>query len=254
MKKVHYLLTLLVAGSAMASTLPDYPVVYSPEAGGPVPNPAYAGQSAAVTTTTTYAQGTLGRFTLDVNTGYGFNAAPDSKFSCDIVSLDLEGAWYFLPHHALTLSLGYAGGGRTDNYWVRDRHGYVPFTDSYDRDSFTLMGGYRYSHMLGSYVLLQFGGKCGMDVQTIDMDYGYGWRYEPYDYHDGQNDTKVGMAYAGYVWLGFFVSQNTCVHVGYQYKGSTAKPAPSSGYPDVPDFRSHSMRWHEVRFGITMHF
>ena len=259
MKKSLCLFALAAAvGAASASPLPDYPVVYSAAAGGPVANPAYAPAAAqaapAPAQTAVPASRTQGRYSLELNAGYGFKAMTGGKYECDMAGMELEGAWYVAPHHALTLSIGYAGGGRTDDYWVVGREGAYPFTDSYDRDSFTLMAGYRYSRMLGKYLIFQAGAKCGMDVQTLDVDYGFGWHAYPYDSFKGQDGTAVGMAYAGYTYLGFFVSPSVCLHAGYQFKGSTAKPSADSGFPDEPKFRTHSLRWHEVRVGLTVHF
>ena len=257
MKKTLCILSLLCAGIAAAASTPSsaYPVIYSPEAGGPVANPAYAARHeapAAASGNSATAYHELSRYTLNLNIGYGFRATPDSKYACDVATVELEGAYYLAPHHALTLSAGFAGGGETHDYWVRDRHDFYPFTDSYDRSSFLLMGGYRFSQMLGRYFIVQVGAKCGMDVQTISVDYGYGWR--GYDYPDSRSKTSVGMAYAGYVNLGAFVTRHVCLHVGYQYLGSTAKPAVDNNFPDTPKCRTSSMRWHEVHAGMTFHF
>lgn len=260
----NLILSFAFVGAALAATpgLPDYPYVYSPEAGGPVPNPAYQRQVSAEAADTAGAPHDLLRYTVDLNIGYGFKATSGSKYACDVFDFELEGAYFLRPHHALTLSAGFASGGRTDNFWVKDDKGYYPFTDSYDRSSFMLMGGYRFSHMLGRYCIVQLGAKCGMDVQTLRVDYGYGWTGHHYncadgcddDHHIGPRDTAVGMAYAGYADVGFFVTPTVCLHAGYQFKGTTAKPSPRSAFPDKPSRQAGSMRWHEVRLGITMHF
>ena len=258
MKKSHFLLTLLAASSSLAAALPNYPTIYSAEAGGPVPNPNYATASSSYTTSTPSPTGAnLGRYALDINFGYGFKATPDNKFACDMASVELEGAYYVAPHHALTLTLSFAGGGRTDDYWTQvggHRGEFYPFTDSYDRYSYSLMAGYRYSRMLGRYAFLQVGAKGGLDIQRLDVDYGYGWHAYPYESYKGQDDTAAGFAYAAYAYVGFFVTQSICLHVGYQFKGTTAKPTADSGYSDVPRFRGETMRWHEVRAGVTIHF
>lgn len=258
MKKISLLIAALAAAQALAAApLPDYPIVYSPEAGGPVPNPAYAAarKQAPAAAAPQAAQQAPMRYSLGITAGYAFRAVPGSKFACDMSTAELEGAYYVAPHHALTFSLGYAGGGSTRDYWTRDdRGGYTPFTDSYDRDSFTVMAGYRYSRMLGRYVILQLGAKAGMDVQSIDVDYGPGWHPYPYGHYKGQDGTEVGMAYAGYAHVGFFITESACLHVGYQLRGSTAAPKADSEMPEVPDFRTHSMRWHEVRIGLTVNF
>lgn len=265
MKRTYLsLLALAVIGSAAAAPLPDYPIVYSPEAGGPVANPAYAARPKAPAASQVPPASQIQpeeapqtpplRYTLEINAGYGFKAVPDSKFACDVTTVELEGAYYLVPHHALTLSLGYASGGTTRDYWLHDGRHYQPFTDSYDRSSFTLMAGYRYSRMLGRYIILQAGAKAGMDIQTLNVDYGPGWHPYPYGLYDGQDGAAVGFAYAGYANLGFFVTPNTCLHVGYQFRGSTATPSADSEIPDVPKFRTHAMRWHEIRAGITVHF
>ena len=206
--KTHAFIFLLMGAGAVAAAapLPDYPVIYSPAVGGPVANPNYArispslpaapkqtpGSAVAVEADRTLpntGQNTLppvprtprymrsSSYELDITGSYGFKATPDNLFSCDMVGAELEGAYYFTKHHAFTLSLGIMGGGRTEDLWVIPPNGDppYPFTDSYDRMSFTLMAGYRYSRRLGRYMLLQAGAKCGMDVQTLDIDYGYGW-------------------------------------------------------------------------------
>lgn len=260
MKKNSLVIALLAAGQTLAAApLPDYPVVYSPEVGGPVPNPAYAAarsqaRSAAPAAAQSQAPEQPLRYALEINAGYAFKAVPDSRFACDMTTAELEGAYFIMPHHAVTLSLGYAGGGSTRDYWVWNGKGYTPFTDSFDRSSFTVMAGYRYSRMLGRYVLLQTGVKAGLDVQTLDVDYGPGWHPYPYARYDGQDDTVAGLAYAGYASVGFFITESACLHAGYQFRGSTASPSAASEIPDVPDFRAHSMRWHELRVGLTVHF
>lgn len=253
MKKFLLLLSMAIASVASAQYM-DYPVVYDAEIGGPVQNPSYAPAQEQPS----YRDSALllKRYTLDLGVGYAFRAAPSSKFACNMLTVEAEGAYFVLPHHALTFSLGFAGGGKTRNFWVCDGWDDYPFTDSYDRMSLTFMGGYRYSRAFGRYFILQFGGKCGMDVQTLNVDYGYGW----HDYDDdddinrGRRNSGVGMAYAGYVNLGAFVSPNVCIHLGYQYRGSTARPSVSNPFPDEPKFKASSMRWHEVRLGFTAHF
>lgn len=244
--KKSLLFILFAAGAAAAAPLPVGPMVYSP-ARAAAPKPARAAAAPA--------EDELGRYTVDLNIGYAFRGVPDSKYACDMVCAELEGAYFVLPHHALTLSVGVAGGGETNDFWVVDHHGVYPFTDSYDRTSLTLMGGYRYSRTIGRYGMVQLGAKCGMDVQTLNVDYGYGWSGYPYcDDDRGKDGTSVGMAYAGYVNVGAFVSRRTCFYVGYQFRGSTARPSVNSGFPDTPKSCTSTMRWHEVRLGATFHF
>lgn len=267
MKYAPLLLALAACGSALAAPLPDYPVVYSPETGGPVPNPAYHARSAQAPAASQAPQGTQmqaptppqelahqGRYTLNANVGYAFKATPDSSFACDMATFEIEGAYYLVPHHAITISMGYAGGGSTRDFWVQDGRYHAPYTDSYDRDSYTVMAGYRYSRMVGRYAILQVGAKAGLDVQSINVDRGYGWHSYPYGTVNGQDGTAAGMAYAGYANVGFFLSESTCVHIGYQFRGSTAKPSANSIWPDEPKYYTHSMRWHEVRVGFTVQF
>ncbi len=291
MMKTHAFIFLLMGAVAVAAAapLPDYPVIYNPAVGGPVANPNYARTTsslpaepkqtpgAAVATAADRALPDAGQNTLppvprrprymnpscyelDITGTYAFKAAPDNLFSCDMVGAELEGAYYFTKHHAFTLSLGIMGGGRTEDFWVIPSDGGhpYPFTDSYDRMSFTLMAGYRYSRRLGRYMLLQAGAKCGMDVQTLDIDYGYGWSGYPYGYYNDwgpdQSDTAVGMGYAGYVNVGFYISTNVVLHVGYQFRGSTARPKADYEIPGVPVEKVGTMRWHEVRLGFLIRF
>ena len=290
MMKIQTLILLLAGmGVAAATPLPDYPLIYSPAVGGPVANPDYARISPSLPAAPKQTPGSAvaaevdrtlpntgqnslppvprmprymrsSSYELDITGAYGFKAAPDNFFSCDMVGAELEGAYYFAKHHAFTLSLGIMGGGRTEDLWVIPPDGDrpYPFTDSYDRMSFTLMAGYRYSQRIGRYMLLQVGAKCGMDVQTLDIDYGYGWSGYPYgDYNDwgpDQSDTAVGMGYAGYVNVGFYVSTNVVLHVGYQFRGSTARPKADYEMPGVPVEKVGTMRWHEVRLGFLIRF
>lgn len=256
MKKT--LLLLALAGAAAAQT-PDYPVIYSPAAGGPVPNPAYHHQQApANTAPAAYGQPNRPtRYSADLLIGYGFLAVPDSKYATDVTTCELEGAYRLSARQELTLSLGLAGGGETNDYWINNphRHESYPFTDSFDRLSFTVMAGYRFTQPLTRSISLQLGAKCGMDVQTLDVDYGYGWSGNPYyRYRDGKSDTCVGMAYAGYAHLLFRVTNNAELMVGYQFRGSTAKPSPKSNDPEWTPAHVSALRWHEVRIGASFHF
>lgn len=273
MRKTIYLLSLLAAGAvASAATLPDYPLVYSPEVGGPVLRtgnaaPAASAQSAQLQSkvatdaapegyTTPADAALMHRYTISLNGAYSFKATPNNKYACDMAGLEIEGAYYVVPHHAVTLSMGFAGGGATRNYWVHDHrhHVYEPYTDSFDRGNFTLMGGYRYSHAFGRYFVVQLGAKCGLDVQTLSVDNGYGWHGHADSYDSSRSHSAAGLGYAGYVNLGAFITPHTCVHVGYQFRGTTAAPSVPGAYPDMPRQSSSSMRWHEVRVGITCSF
>ena len=257
MKKT--LLFLALVGAAAAQT-PNFPVIYSPETGGPVANPAYHSQIPPVTPAAYYSASVPTRYAFDLLIGYGFKAVPDSKYATDVASCELEGAYRLSARQEVTFSLGLAGGGETNDYWVSEygphhHHESSPFTDSYDRLSFTVMAGYRFTQPITRRVSLQLGAKCGMDVQTLDVDYGYGWSGYPYNrYSDGKSDTKVGMAYAGFANIVFHVTPYSDVVVGYQFRGSTAKPEPKSDSPDWPGAHVGTMRWHEVHVGAIFHF
>ena len=266
MKKIS--IALAMVGLA-AAQLPDHPYVYSAEAGGPVPNPAYRGRRAPYSqqqpAPAAYrhapaapahsgAPGMLPpphRYAVGLSLGYGFRAVPNSKYAPDVVTGELEGAYSITPRQALTLSLGWTGGGETNNYWVYDRHGSYPFTDSYDRSSFMLMAGYRYTQPITRRMSLQLGAKCGLDVQTLEVDYGYGWSGYPYGTGEGRSDTQAGMAYAGYATLAFRMSPNSILSVGYQFLGSTTKP---TARVEEPVAGVSTMRWHVVRVSAAFCF
>lgn len=259
MKKT--LLIFALAGAAAAQS-PDYPVIYSAEAGGPVANPAYHPQAAAAAPAgpAAYRRPVVAsRYAGNLLIGYGFLAVPDSKYATEVATCELEGAYRLSARQELTLSLGLAGGGETHDYWVREHgphyHDSYPFTDSFDRLSFTVMAGYRFTQPITRRVSLQVGAKCGMDVQTLDVDYGYGWSGYPYDrYRDGKTDTAVGMAYAGFANLLFHVTPNSDLVVGYQFRGSTAKPAPKADGEGWPGAHTGALRWHEVHVGAMFRF
>lgn len=280
MKRIVLFLSLLCVGAAVAASLPDYPVVYSPAVGGPVQNPAYATSAPPAVPTAIPAppealppaEQTMlppvppmpryrrpSSYEVNASAIYGFKATPDSFFACDMAGVEIEGAYYFARHHAVTLSLGFMGGGHTDDYWVQDgKGGYAPFTDSYDRMSFTLMAGYRYSHRIGRYVVLQVGAKCGMDVQVLDIDYGYGWSDYPYGWRDdwgpNQTDNAVGFGYAGYAHIGIMLTPRVALYAGYQFRGSTTRPKADYEIPDWPVEKVGTMRWHEIRLGVLFRF
>lgn len=276
------LLTCLMTGTVVAAPLPDYPVVYDPTVRGPVQNPAYAKTRRAVPAATPlqqpppalpeayaaqrhpattaqhyprYMDSSNYEFTLSVN--YGFKACPDNAYACDMLGFELEGAYYLTNHQAITLSFGFAGGGDDENFWVipEDAPPY-PWTDSYDRSSITLALGYRFSHRLGRFCELQVGAKCGLDVQSLDTEFGYGWSDPYYDnpWDCGKRDTVAGMIYAGYVNICFPIARNGSFFVGYQYRGSTAKPSAKYGFPYNMSIETGSMRWHEVRLGVNLTF
>lgn len=251
MKKTLILLALVSA--AAANTL-NPPLIYSPAVGGPVPNPAYRGAASA---TAADAARKPTPYAVDLTIGYGFLAVPDSKYATDMVAFELEGAYKLDAHHALTFSVGYAGGGECHDYWVHERGGEnrdYPFTDSFDRTCFTMMVGYRFTQPLTQSICLQVGAKCGMDVQTLDIDYGYGWSSAYKRYRHDKVDTAVGMAYAGYANVLFRIARNTDLMAGYQFRGSTAKPSPSSNDPIWTPARVTALRWHELHVGVMFHF
>lgn len=273
MKKA--LISCLLASVAAAAPLPDYPIVYDSAVGGPVQNPAYAAPkrtapSAAespayagpkhqpsVQRYPRYMDSANYEFNLSVN--YGFKACPDNSYACDMLGFELEGAYYLTDRQAVTLSIGLAGGGDDENFWVTPPPGKglpYPWTDSYDRSSVTLALGYRFSQRLSRFCELQLGAKCGLDVQSIETEFGYGWSDPYYDnpWDCGKRDTAVGMIYAGYVNLCFPISRNAMLFVGYQYRGSTARPDAKYGYPYDMKFKTGTMRWHEVRMGATFTF
>ena len=280
MKKQFFILALLgTATAAQAASLPDYPVVYNPQTGGPVQNPNYAqtpppsapapqampaspqsypaadGQPQGYYSPLVPRYMDPSSYEVGLNLEYGFKASPDHRYACDIAGFELEGAYRLSKRHAITASIGFAGGGQTNDFLVVNPHGgFDPFTDSYDRSSFTLMVGYRFTQPLGRRWVLQLGAKCGMDVQTLDIDYGYGWRWPYDDWGDGQRDTDVGLAYAGYVNFGYRLTSNTVLYVGYQFRGSTAEPKMNYSIPEVPHEKAGSMRWHEVRIGASFRF
>lgn len=268
-KKIYLALALVGIAAAQQA---NYPTIYSPEAGGPVPNPAYHSQAAAPVISgyalpaptpmqSSYFAGPtkpINRYMIDLTIGYGFKGVPNSKYATDVTTCELETAYNLTYHQSLTLSFGITSGGKTNNYWVRDErphhHDLTPFTDSFDRYSLSIMGGYRFTQPLLGGVSLVLGAKCGLDVQTIEIDYGYGWSGYPYNCEKGNRDTKAGMAYAGYASLLFHVSQNSALLLGYQFRGSTCKPSPDSEYSESGRIHSRTMRWHEVRIGLSCRF
>ena len=278
------LIACLMVGGASAASLPAYPVVYDPSVRGPVKNPAYMATpprtvpsampreaplpaSAPAYAAPGYSAPTVqhyprymdsSNYEFNISVNYGFKASPDNPYACDMLGFELEGAYYFTNRQAVTLSIGFAGGGDDENFWVtpHDGHPPVPWTDSFDRSSFTLALGYRFSHRVNRFCDLQVGAKCGLDVQSIDTEFGYGWSDSYYDnpWDCGKRHTSVGMIYAGYVNLCFPISRNAMLLIGYQYRGSTAKPDAKYGYPYDMSFQTGTMRWHEVRVGAVFTF
>ena len=256
-KKAYLLLGALVSAAA-AQQMSEYPTIYSPEANGPVPNPAY--YEAQAQTTGVYLNTGIPtyRYVSNLIAGYGFSGTPHSKYAANVINIDLEGSYHITRSQALTLSASFATGGETNDYFVRAGHHIYPFTDSFDRTSFAIMGGYRYTLPLtpAGGVLLDLGGKCGLDVQNLDVAYGYGW-HEDYYYRrhrDNHSHTQVGLAYAGYAHLRFALTPTNYFLVGYQFRGSTARPSSRTGDPMQPHYRTCSMLWHEVRVGISFRF
>ncbi len=264
----HIFLASLCTGSLWAAAMPDYPVIYDPSVGGPVANPAYGKPEAVpdqkhdVGAQVKHAPAMpryrdASNYELNVTLSYDFDATPGDAYACDMAGIDIECAYYLTQHQALTLSLGFSGGGDTENYWVIDPKGSYPWTDSYDRYSLTLMGGYRYVQKLGRYCEVQVGAKCGMDLQILDTDFGPGWSgyYEGMIDDRGDTHAAVGFGYAGYVNLCFPVGKNAYLLVGYQYRGSTTKPHAKYDLPgEHLDIRTHCMRWHEVRAGVSINY
>lgn len=196
------------------------------------------------------------RWEVGMNMGYGFCAAPDSEFSTDMFGVELEGAYHFHSHQALTLAMGFAGGGEDRFYWVLDEKGAVyPFTHDYDRSNFYLMAGYRADLPLGKRVSLSLGARCGLDVQRLGIDYGPGWRGGwGYGYDD--SDTAAGWGYAAYAKVTVALTPQSSLEVGYQFRGSTTQPKAGWGYwgGDEPPHTAADLRWHEVRVGFRFHF
>lgn len=199
------------------------------------------------------------RWEFGANAGYGFSAAPDSRYETDMMGLELEAARYLTKHQALTLTLGLAGASHDRHCFVDDgQHAYL-FEDDYDRSNFYVMGGYRAVVVVSNRVALSLGVKGGLDVQSLRTEYGYPLCCPSYWYDDlnGKTDTKAGFGYAGYVNVSVEVTPQTFVELGYQYRGATTRP--HARYADwgegTPEgAKAADMRWHEVRLGVRHRF
>lgn len=170
------------------------------------------------------------RYEMGANFGYGFSAAPGSRYATDMVGIELEAARYITEHQALTLTLGLAGASLDSHFLVYDSEdgmGAYPFEDDYTRSDFYLMGGYRAVIVVCHRVAVSFGVKGGLDVQALNTEYGcHVYRHHPYwydDYND-KTDIKAGFGYAGYAHISVEVMPQTFIEVGYQYRGSTTQP------------------------------
>lgn len=199
------------------------------------------------------------RWEFGANAGYGFSAAPDSRYETDMMGLELEAARYLTKQQALTLSIGVAGASH-DRYFLVDdgQHAYF-FEDNYDRTDFYVMGGYRAVVVVSNRVALSLGVKAGLDVQSLRTEYGYPSCCPSYWYDDanGKTDTKAGFGYAGYANVSVEVTPQTFVELGYQYRGATTRPHAryADGGEGTPaGAKAADLRWHEVRLGIRHRF
>lgn len=203
------------------------------------------------------------RYEMGANFGYGFSAAPDSRYATDMVGIELEAARYITEHQALTLTLGLAGASHDSHFLVYDSKeglGAYPFEDDYTRSDFYLMGGYRAVIVVSHRVAVSFGVKGGLDVQALNTEYGcHVYRHPPYwydDYHD-KTDIKAGFGYAGYVNISIEVTPQTFIEAGYQYRGATTQPRARFadwGEASPAGQKAADLRWHEVRVGFRHRF
>ena len=193
------------------------------------------------------------RYTLDVQGMYGFRAMPASRYAGETYGVEIEGAKYLDRNSAFTLSLGIMSAGSDDRYWVQDTGTgvYYPWTNDYTRTSFTLMGGYRFTKPLGKRVELNFGVKCGLDVQNLSITDGIGYGYY---WDDDKDNTAVGFAYAASAGISVRLTPNVAVEAGYQYFGSTAKPKVRAIYANEPDYSTSTVRYHQIKLGVRCYF
>lgn len=192
------------------------------------------------------------RYTVDFHVYYGFNAAPDSTYSADMVGGELGGALYVSPRQALTLGISVAGDAQTPNW---DGHRCPEYDDPYDRVDISLLAGYRFTHPLGRYLSLTLGAKGGLDVQRLSVR-NYYFIHNQHTYHCETYrtaGTRCGFGYAGYAEIGLLLAPGTRITAGYQYHGATTEPrAKDRLYGDK--YSARDMRWHEIRIGLDYNF
>lgn len=189
------------------------------------------------------------RFTFNLNPFYGFNAAPDSPYSADMLGLEVGGAFYITPKQALTLSLSVASDTQTCDWFDEHCH---PFDDPYDRIDISLLAGYRFTQPLGRYISLSLGASGGLDIQRLAINCYYWDRHGWYDEYQASG-TRCGFGYAGYAELGILLSPNARFTVGYQYHGATTKPE-AKDHIFGDHYSAKDMRWHEIRMGLDVCF
>lgn len=207
-------------------------------------------------------------YRMGISCHYGICGSRDEDFASDIVGLNWEGALFITQHHLLTLSGGLYVGVETHHDDV-EKDGFL-YPHEYNRSGFTLMVGYAYSRQLSERWQVDLGVSGGLDCQLLDVDdaavprprrrgqsdpFGTDddWYVED-EWDDGQRSRDFGFTYAGYVCLGYRVSEKIIVSLGYRYRASTAAPKAHYAYVNAPSRKAGSLAWHEVHLGLTYLF
>lgn len=196
-----------------------------------------------------------------LNAGYGFKSPSKGAYATDLFGAEMRGAYYFLPHHAVTATLGVALGN----------HGSFPeegnrFSDGYSLVDCYLMAGYQASIPLGKRMMLSFGAKGGADLQDLDLNYGKnylddiwldeeGWVRKDYRSEYKKHDLALGLGYAAYVDLSYRLGEERWLTICYQFRGATTQPGITRTWEEGAFKQcTPEMQWHEVRVGLMWRF
>ena len=279
MKKTLVTLLALAPAVSFAAPLPAGIPVYNAPAAAPAAQPATLSTPAPVESTvvpdpapvqeTEYAPyaAPLADYTenprgaITAHFLYGFNASPSSEFATDVFGVQLQGAWCFTPHQALTLDLSFAGGTAHERLAAMDdaHHAWMERYRFY-RSRISLMTGYEVRVPLNRArnAFFYAGAKAGLDIAMLSVTDPDRYYYDHGRYYDDfHTRATVGFAYAGTAGFSFRFSRNGYVEVGYQYFGSTAEPDVTyrSRYHHTrTKLQARSMRWHEVHLGMGIRF
>lgn len=195
------------------------------------------------------------------NLSYGIsNNSEDELYDCDLAQVEFEYAYRFTKYQALTVDVAIGGGGGDVEMMLYGHHRPRYFEYEYDRNTFSLMVGYRVQLPVTERLSLAAGVKAGLDIQSLALDYyPYDGYYDPYDgtyYSDPeQTDTVAGFKYAAYAGLNYQLGERTSLEIGYQFSSSTARPEARHEWErHSPSVKAPEWGVHEIRAGLRFDF
>ncbi len=179
--------------------------------------------------------------TLEMSAGYGV-AMGDifDGISCneiDLYTIDATAVYAFNDKHAATLRLGYGFGDEA----LRG----MDFCNETDVQTFSLMPGYRFTHVINEKWSVFAGANAGIAQLSVKNCFEAG------NFRAHDNDSDWGFAYSVELGTSYKLAERWSVFASYGVFGSTADPELTYGALAVP---VDNQNYHGFRLGVSHEF